>query len=237
MRYPNDQPLPLSAQLLSDELKKLAREHPKRKLALLTHSMGGMVARQCVETAALNPGNIHRLIMVAPPNGGSRLADFTIGADLYEQLQSHRSSAELHERFVDRLDDGLNEARHDLKPDSAYLEKMAGLQRNPDVRYAVLLGTKAPATRRQLDDLRDTLQSASDENRVVKLLRPKLDAWLADLDELVDGEGDGIVAVKRGRLAGVEDTVLIPFNHLLTDPKSEGARQLQTAIGERLGAE
>ena len=42
----------------------------------------------------------------------------------------------------------------------------------------------------------------------------KIDAAVADLDEVVGGYGDGAVAVKRGRLAGVSDTVVLEFDHL-----------------------
>jgi hypothetical protein len=56
------------------------------------------------------------------------------------------------------------------------------------------------------------------------------------VDEVVDGQGDGAVAVHRGGLEGVEDTVLLPFDHLAADVKSAGVRQLQREIASRLEA-
>ena len=57
MRYPNDQPIDKSAELLSAELKKLARAAPGRAVALVAHSMGGLVSRACIEDGA---GRIRR---------------------------------------------------------------------------------------------------------------------------------------------------------------------------------
>ena len=42
----------------------------------------------------------------------------------------------------------------------------------------------------------------------------RLDRYLADLDEVVEGKGDGAVAVKRGRLEGVSDIEVLDFDHL-----------------------
>ena len=66
LRYPNDQPITDSAVLLASELRALKTKYPNRKVRLLTHSMGGLVARSVVETD-LDPGNVSQLIMVAPP--------------------------------------------------------------------------------------------------------------------------------------------------------------------------
>lgn len=44
----------------------------------VTHSMGGLVARQYLEDyrGAIPPEKMGRLVMIAPPNGGSEVADF-----------------------------------------------------------------------------------------------------------------------------------------------------------------
>ncbi|MEK6248423.1 MAG: alpha/beta hydrolase [Planctomycetales bacterium] len=234
LRYPNDQPLSTSAQLLSKQLKELAERHPQRRVALLTHSMGGLIARQCIESEQLNPGNVDRLIMVAPPNGGSILAHLATAIDLYEHLKENDSLTDIISHSIDRVHDGLNEARQDLEPGSQHMKDLAGLQRNPQVRYTILLGTRAPASRQQLDTVREVVRNASEKHRLAKLFGPKLDGWLADMEEVIDGKGDGMVAIKRGRLEGVDDTVLLPFGHLLSDPESDGVRQLQKEIGDRL---
>jgi hypothetical protein len=65
----------------------------------------------------------------------------------------------------------------------------------------------------QLQAGRDKLAEAAKKSRTVRLFDPRIDEYLSDLDELVRGKGDGVVALKRGRLAGVEDTHVLSFFH------------------------
>ncbi|HEX5445906.1 MAG TPA: hypothetical protein VFW87_18910, partial [Pirellulales bacterium] len=59
---------------------------------------------------------------------------------------------------------------------------------------------------------------------------------LADGDELIQGKGDGAVAIERGRLEGVADTMVIDFDHLSMgrQPQTDGERQLREEILKRL---
>ncbi len=121
--YPNDQPLRASAELLSSKLKAFSAKHPGRRVALVTHSMGGLVARECLEDEALNPANVDRLIMVAPPTHGSMLARFAVGLDLWEHWL-HRRDGNPWQRTRDSIADGLSEAPTDLRPGSAFLTRL-----------------------------------------------------------------------------------------------------------------
>ena len=64
----------------------------------------------------------------------------------------------------------------------------------------------------------------------------KCDEVLADLDEIIDGRGDGVVAVQRGRLDGVEDTVVLPFSHMSVagSAKNDSIRTVQSQILARI---
>jgi hypothetical protein len=64
----------------------------------------------------------------------------------------------------------------------------------------------------------------------------ELEALLADIDEMVEGKGDGIVAVKRGRLAGVADTLVLPFSHIAVtgEPTTDVLREVQEVVLARV---
>ncbi len=211
--YPDDQPIVDSAKALSADLKKLAANHPQRSVFLVTHSMGGLVARSVIEQPTLGPGNVKKLIMVAPPTHGSVLAHFAFGIDLFDHVAGEAVSDDVT-RFYVAVEDGLSEARNDLKPESPFLRKLNAQPLNPGVRYSVFLGTGGRFEQDQVDRLRARLKTAAGRSTTVGLFAPHLDQRLADLDEVIRGKGDGVVAVKRGRLEGVADTVLADFRHL-----------------------
>ena len=52
-------------------------------------------------------------------------------------------------------------------------------------------------------------------------------------------KGDGVVAIERGRLEGVDDTVVLPLGHLSASgpPDDEAVKQLHALIRARLTAE
>ncbi len=211
--YPDDQPIDDSAEQLAADLKKLAKDFPQRSVALVTHSMGGLVARSVIEQPDLDAGNVKKLIMVAPPTHGSLLAYFAFGIDIIDQIVDTDRSNEVT-RFYAAVEDGLSEAKNDLKPNSPFLRRLSARARNPQVHYSIILGTGGHLNEVQVNRLRDGLQLAKNESKVVGLFAPQLDETLADLEEVIRGKGDGVVAVKRGRLEGVTDTLLADFSHL-----------------------
>jgi pimeloyl-ACP methyl ester carboxylesterase len=229
--YPNDAKLALSGRELASALRAFERRYPDRRLVLLAHSMGGLVARVAIEDP--NTGivqNIDKLIMVATPNHGSNLARVPVSLDIWQNWLDGEPDT-VKTVFFESVLDGLNEARFDLQPESGLLARLNGLPRNPDVRYSLLLGNRGPATGEQLDELRRVIIESQETNVALRALGPRLGTLLEDLDELVDGLGDGAVAVERGRLDGVEDTIVLDFNHgLITS-------ELTDASSNRLVAE
>jgi pimeloyl-ACP methyl ester carboxylesterase len=59
---------------LSRDLLVLAADPSIERLNLVTHSMGGIVARYALSLAPVP--KLHRMVMLAPPNRGSRMASF-----------------------------------------------------------------------------------------------------------------------------------------------------------------
>jgi pimeloyl-ACP methyl ester carboxylesterase len=233
--YPNDQPLRASAELLSSQLKAFAAKHPGRRVALVTHSMGGLVARECLEDEALNPPNVDRLIMVAPPTHGSMLAQYAMGLDLWEHWLNRRDG-DPWQRTRDSIIDGLSEAPTDLRPGSAFLTRLNARPRAPGVRYTLLLGSSSCVSAAQHYMIRKTLCVASDCCPSEKVDPEAIDRILSKMDEVIDGRGDGAVAVSRGRLEGVTDTHVLPFDHLsvVRDEQSATSRRVQQMIVIRL---
>jgi pimeloyl-ACP methyl ester carboxylesterase len=219
-RYPNDQPIADSARLLAGELEALSRKCPDRTVALVTSSMGGLVARAAIEDPELDPGNVRRLIMVAPPNQGSALAKLSFPLELWEHAVEDTRRGET-QRLMASIRDGLREAGDDLKPDSPFLRQLNARPRNPKVRYTILLGDSGPIRAEELARLQDRVAKAGERSRWVRFFGPRLQEWLADLDEVVEGKGDGAVSLARGRLQGVDDMLTLRFSHLGAGPDAQ----------------
>ena len=238
-RYPNDQPIADSAKLLADELAALAKRDPDRRVSLVTHSMGGLVARAAIEDPQLDPGNVRQLIMIAPPNHGSALARFSFGLDVSEHLRRHGSRQQTRQqtrRMYALIEDGLSEAAVDLNPSSQFLKKLNDRGRNAAVQYTIFLGDRAPLSGAELALLRKRVAKTGQRSRWVGFFGPRVDRWLDDLDEVVDGKGDGAVAVQRGRLQGVDDVVVLDFSHtgVLRKATDDEVKKLYREVIERL---
>ena len=232
-RYPNDQPVDDSARQLSQALRRLRKQFPRRRVRLVTHSMGGLVARGALELPGFDPGNVVQLIMIAPPNQGSALASVALFMDCYEFF----SSAERRRPsvLVASVADGLGEATSDLEPNSVFLDKLNAQPRHPRVLYTILLGTKAPMQPAEMRQLRDTVRNYSSGNRYLRFISSKLNMSLSSLDEVVDGQGDGVVATWRGRLKGVVDVIQLPFSHAgVLDGNQAPSQRAYAIIADRL---
>ena len=207
--YPNDEAIDTIAAKFAAELQALGAQ----PVAIVAHSMGGLVARAVVENPAIDPGNVRTLVMLGTPNRGSDVASLRIALDACEVVRDATlSPARFTDAVVEHWRDGLGEAGGDLLPGSVFLQQMAARPRNPNVQYRLVLGTKGFVDANELATLRTNVQTRLAGDEVTRALRPRLDRWIADLDELVDGKGDGAVSVAAGQLDGV-DAVLVPLDH------------------------
>lgn len=234
--YPNDQPLRQSAELLSAQLREFASRYPKRRVALVTHSMGGLVARECLEDDDLWPGNVDRLIMVAPPTQGSTLARYAVGLDVWEHWIARTDGATPWTRVRESIADGLCEAPADLRPGSKFLRRLNARERRDGVRYTVLLGSSAQVSEEHRYLVRQTLLKSAKLTPGWEADAAAVDRALDCMDEVTAGKGDGAVSIRRGRLPGVVDTVVLPFSHLgvVHDEQAPGAREARQVILDRL---
>lgn len=210
--YTSSQGIAAAADLLSRELQRLAQVQPNTKLVLITHSMGGIVARAVVEDSKRFSANVTKLLMIAPPNHGSALAELSTRS-LRQTLLADQSIPEDTLQAVDQLiEQFFGRAKTDLRPDSPFLKSLNQLSRNPNVEYAIFCGTGGPVPAEALtlsflvgglllpDDAEQ--QKAFDEVRK-----------LAMLPEWIRGSGDGVVSVKSARLPGVKCFETFAFGH------------------------
>lgn len=212
--HPDDGSIEHAARELSLALRGLAGQ----RVDLVGHSMGGLIARAVVETRELDPGTVRTLVMVGTPNAGSGLAGLRFALEVADLLRGNdrddgAALGEVVAAVADRLRDGIGEAGGDLTPDSVFFHRLAACERNHAVDYHLVLGTRSLLRPAQLAVLRRELAARLDEAALGRLVRPRVERWIADLDELVEGRGDGAVSVARGRLDGVEP-VLVPLDHV-----------------------
>ncbi|MCP4189617.1 MAG: hypothetical protein GY768_03200 [Planctomycetaceae bacterium] len=206
-RYPNDQALADSAHLLSNVLTQQTTQ-----ISLVTHSMGGLIARETIENPQLDPGNVRQLIMIAPPNHGSQLARIACSMDVIEYVTCDHRREEAGFIYGSIID-GLAEATDDMTPNSAFLRQLNARARNAKVRYTIFLGSDAPLDQNTLKRTRQCLAHASARFSWIREMKAQLKSNLPEIDELVAGRGDGIVSVRRGRLEGVKDLFIGDFDH------------------------
>ena len=117
--YPNDGPIPASADLLGAELLAL-RAAGVERVDLVTHSMGGLLARDLLTRPQWYGGDarggprlpaIERLVMLGPPNHGSKMARLAPLSELKDQVVRWLVS---DDGFGARPDDGNGEAAAQL---------------------------------------------------------------------------------------------------------------------------
>lgn len=211
-RYPNDQSITLSAIALANDLRSLRQRWSTTEVTLVTHSMGGLVARAMIENPKIDPGCVTKLVMVAPPNHGSLLAQHACSLDIWEFIRSpdrRREAGLIAGSFVD----GQGQAIRDIRPGSDFLQRLNAQTRNADVKYSLVLGTGGPLRRRSLRGAQQLLSIASRRCRWVSTAERQFEQHVLASDELFAGYGDGFVAVRRGQLDGVADLVIERFSH------------------------
>jgi pimeloyl-ACP methyl ester carboxylesterase len=179
--------------------------------AIVTHSMGGLVARDYVEGGSY-AGDVSALILIAPPNGGSALAK---AQGLLQWVEGVQGLDRRATGVLDELSEGLGEAAEDLLPESRFLARLNARPRREGVRYCILAGDAGFLTRESRMRLESRLGSAARLTGVFgRVARMAVSDLPVLFDELSEGTGDGAVSVSSTRLEGVSEHRVIHANHV-----------------------
>lgn len=181
--YPNDQATARSADLLADAMKRLA-DAGVAELAIVAHSMGGLLARDVLTREMASLPRVTRLITVGTPFAGSAFAKMRWIAEAREQLARWADSPGFSPPGSASPPELRGQAGRDLLPGSAYLREL-GARSLPRCPMTVIFGRWWPG-----------VTSPRSFGR-----------------GLIDAFGDGVVSVASARLSGVEDHVELAGNH------------------------
>ena len=210
--YPSDQPIADSASFFGKQLKTFRRAHPRTPITVLAHSMGGLVSRAYIEGDNY-AGGVERLIMIAPPNGGSKWAWYRMALEADEHYHLWRHEKRWSPTWV--ITDGLGEAGRDLRPGSKFLRELNARPRRQGVKYTIIAGSQHPARRMTADCLDSTS----------RLVPRRASSWWGlrhfkdELEDRADrmrattSRGDGPVKLRSARLTGVDDFVVVHADH------------------------
>ncbi len=206
-RYPNDQALDHSADLLARYWGGL---DPDRPVVLVGHSMGGLVIRDFV-SRWLYPGGMQGplggppvagVIQVGTPNQGSEWARFRVWLEIREML------ADIPEgRFslFAGLRDGTGAAKIDLRPGSAYLEALDSRIWPGEVPLRIIGGVLAEPTEAMAESIQSLPGELGSEEHAAQIQQ-----WWA---EAAEGLGDGVVPVESLGLSWAPPPLILEASH------------------------
>ncbi len=170
------------------------------------------MARSYVEGEGRSQHDVSSLILIAPVNQGAHVARIQ---PIYQTISSlFAINSKRTSQALAQLSDGIGQAADDLLPGSAFLRRLNGGTRLPDVPYHILAGDIGIIPRDVRQQAQAQLDVASKESGLLSIFSRVASREISSLlDELTDGSGDGCVAVERTRLPGADDHVTIRANH------------------------
>lgn len=218
-RYPNDQAIAQSADLLAEQWSTLEA----RTVYLVGHSMGGLVIRDFVSrhrhpvagSPSVGGPSVGGVILIGTPNRGSEWARLRAWLEIREwmaDLPEGRAS------LFAGLRDGTGAAKLDLRPDSRFLRELNARTWPADVPMLILGGLLTEPTAEMMGGLRRLADDLGIDD-----IQPLVEKWWRDAGE---GIGDGAVPVESLSFEGGSEPVILPASHrglLLTMPFSDQA--------------
>jgi len=210
--YPSDESIDQSAQLLAQQMIALRQAFGSLRVDLIGHSMGGLVCRDYVEGEQY-AGGVDHLILIAPPNQGSKWASYRLLAEVQEHYYLWRDNPDWHWTWM--ITDGLGEAGADLQPGSDFLAALNARPRREGVRYTIIAGNQPFAARIGADLIEDAEHLLPSQVMSWWAVAPCTAALNHAAQKLhaQTSNDDGPVSLESCQLTGVSDVVVLPADH------------------------
>jgi pimeloyl-ACP methyl ester carboxylesterase len=222
--YANDGPIAHSADELACALKHLYAAGVRR-VDLVCHSMGGLVARDTLTRrdyynadARSHPDlpEVSRLILIGTPNDGSSWARLRYATEARERLVRWWNSQDHNLRDLARFDrDGSGQAGDDLLPDSDFLLDLNARPAPSNVKITAIVGRMASPADAKLAEL-----LSLPEVRGVIGVRSS-ERLAGAIEEVSRGLGDGVVSIASAAPAWIGDVAFVDASHRLMLRHSE----------------
>lgn len=235
MEYPNDQPVIESTRLFFEELKQL-KQQKIDTIAIVAHSMGGLVSRELLTSpaiayeAAAADGQVPRvkvLIMVGTPNHGSQLARFRVLAELRDYFTRFTNGQGTWLGFIL---DGAGEAKIDLLPDSRFLSELNSRPNPEKVKMSIIAGVSSPWSDSEISAILESV-----EQKIPSLGHDDFEAIKDYLVAMTNGLGDGLVTVESTRLEGVPHTIVSGTHLTMIRNLTENSPRVPPAVPVIIG--
>lgn len=214
--YPDDQAIAESSSFVASLFAEMKQAGVAR-VSIVAHSMGSLISRDILTNPKYMAGTVggteryprvDRLIMLGPPNHGSKMALFRVASEARDQTVRALSGDGL---LVGGFFDGAGEAQDDLLPGSAFLTELNARSLPADLPVTIIAGSASPFTADELSSMARRLDAMGKSKLGQVYEGSDLERSAGDL---IDGLGDGCVSLESTRLKGVADYVVVRANHL-----------------------
>jgi triacylglycerol esterase/lipase EstA (alpha/beta hydrolase family) len=210
--YPSERPIPANAQLFQQHFEALRETFPNLRISVVTQSLGALVARKYIEGSDYH-GGIDRLIMIAPPNAGSKWAKYS----LVEKLQTnwYRWRHDPGWNAVWMIEEGICQSGFELKPNSKFLRDLNSRSPNASVKYTIVAGDLPVGDRIVADAISIPANYLSEHFGQYPGAEPAAVAMrvFANNLRIKSGSSDGPVALCSAKMPGVSDVVVLHADH------------------------
>ncbi len=216
--YRNDQRIANSTDDFAEALRDLRARGVKR-LTIVAHSMGGLVARDALTRDEIYGGDprgpddlpkIMRLITIGTPNRGSPFAPMRVVAEIRERfVRWMNDGISDEEAILGGTDDGAGAAGEDLTPGSDFLDELNSRPLPRNLEITIIAGRLGPIDEKQFQLAEDDPEFEDELERIIEEGARTETEIVALFRKL----GDGVVPVDSTQLEGVTDYTMLFSNH------------------------